>query len=48
MSTLEQKIILVTGSTKGIGKAISEAFISQRARVVVHGRNREEVEKIIS
>jgi NAD(P)-dependent dehydrogenase (short-subunit alcohol dehydrogenase family) len=45
MSELEQKITLVTGSTKGIGKAIAEAFVDKRARVVVHGRTREEVEK---
>jgi NAD(P)-dependent dehydrogenase (short-subunit alcohol dehydrogenase family) len=46
MSELEQKITLVTGSTKGIGKAIAEAFVDKKARVVVHGRTREEVEKI--
>lgn len=44
MSELEQKITLVTGSTKGIGKAIAEAFVDKNARVVVHGRTREEVE----
>jgi NAD(P)-dependent dehydrogenase (short-subunit alcohol dehydrogenase family) len=44
MSELKQKITLVTGSTKGIGKAIAEAFVDKNARVVVHGRTREEVE----
>lgn len=46
MVDLQQKLTLVTGSTKGIGKAIAEAFLNNKARVVVHGRNREEVEKI--
>jgi NAD(P)-dependent dehydrogenase (short-subunit alcohol dehydrogenase family) len=45
MSGLENRIILVTGSTKGIGKAIAEAFVDKKARVVVHGRTPEEVKK---
>lgn len=48
MSELENKIVLVTGSTKGIGKAIAEAFVDKKARVVVHGRTRKEVENIQS
>lgn len=46
MSKLKQKLVLVTGSTKGIGKAIAEAFVDKNARVVVHGRTREEVERV--
>lgn len=48
MPELDQKITLVTGSTKGIGKAIAEAFVDKKARVVVHGRTREEVEEVQS
>ena len=48
MSELKQKITLVTGSTKGIGKAIAAAFVDNKAHVVVHGRSREEVESIQS
>jgi len=43
MPALEQKITLITGSTKGIGAAIASAFVDNHAHVVVHGRDREEV-----
>jgi NAD(P)-dependent dehydrogenase (short-subunit alcohol dehydrogenase family) len=46
MSELKDKLTLVTGSTKGIGKAIAEALIDQGARVVVHGRDRHEVKQL--
>ncbi len=35
-------------STKGIGKAIAEAFVEQKAKVIIHGRSREEAEKVCS
>ena len=44
MPALEQKITLITGSTKGIGAAIASAFIDNHAQVVVHGRDREEAQ----
>lgn len=34
---LEGKVIIVTGSTTGIGKAIAQACVNEGARVVVHG-----------
>lgn len=46
MPDLTNKITLVTGSTKGIGKAIAEAFIDKGSRVIIHGRKRAEIEKV--
>ena len=36
------KIVLVTGSTRGIGKAVAETFAQQGATVIIIGRNQEQ------
>ena len=36
---LKDKIILITGSTTGIGAAMSRRFVAEGARVMLHGRN---------
>ena len=38
---LEKKVIIVTGSTTGIGKAIAIKCIAEGAKVVIHGLERE-------
>jgi NAD(P)-dependent dehydrogenase (short-subunit alcohol dehydrogenase family) len=38
---LKDKVILVTGSTTGIGEAIARRVVDEGARVVIHGRDRE-------
>jgi len=45
MADLTKKTILVTGSTKGIGYAIANAFVEEGARVIVHGRDPGQVKK---
>jgi NAD(P)-dependent dehydrogenase (short-subunit alcohol dehydrogenase family) len=38
---LHDKVILVTGSTTGIGEAIARRVVAEGARVIVHGRDVE-------
>ncbi len=44
---LRNKTALVTGSTKGIGKAIAIELAREGANVIVNGRDNEEVERIV-
>ena len=34
---LKDKVIIITGSTTGIGKAIARTSVAEGARVVIHG-----------
>ena len=38
---LKDKVILVTGSTTGIGEGIARRFVAEGAKVILHGRNDE-------
>jgi NAD(P)-dependent dehydrogenase (short-subunit alcohol dehydrogenase family) len=38
---LEGKVAAVTGGTRGIGRAIAEAFVREGAKVVINGRSEE-------
>ena len=44
---LHDKVILVTGSTTGIGEAIARRAIAEGARVLVHGRDEERAAALV-
>jgi NAD(P)-dependent dehydrogenase (short-subunit alcohol dehydrogenase family) len=42
------KHIVITGSTRGIGYGLAEAFLSRGCSVTVSGRGNETVEKVVA
>ncbi|MBL7960018.1 3-oxoacyl-ACP reductase FabG [bacterium] len=44
MCSLENKIAIVTGSSRGIGKAIAECFLKNGASIVLNGKTKENLE----
>jgi len=44
---LTGKLVVVTGSTKGIGRATAEKYVKCGANVVINGRSQETVEKVV-
>jgi NAD(P)-dependent dehydrogenase (short-subunit alcohol dehydrogenase family) len=45
---LLNKVIIITGSTTGIGKAIATACVNEGAQVVIHGLEREWAEAVVA
>ncbi|KGX89450.1 SDR family NAD(P)-dependent oxidoreductase [Pontibacillus marinus] len=47
MRKLQDEIVIITGSTKGIGRSIAKTLASEGAAVVVNGRSHEAVEATV-
>ena len=43
---MENKVIVITGGSRGLGKAIAENFAVRKAKVVISGRDREALEQV--
>ena len=41
------KTLVITGSTRGIGRGLAESFLAQGCKVVVNGRSQEAVERAV-
>ena len=48
INMFNDKIVLVTGGTRGIGYAIVEAFLKEKAKVILFGSREESVTKAIN
>ena len=46
--SLQGKSVLVTGSSRGIGRAIGEAFLAEGSQVVFNGRNLGDLELVVA
>lgn len=45
---LKDKVIIITGSTTGIGRSLAERCVAEGAQVLVHGRNATQGDEVVS
>jgi short-subunit dehydrogenase len=46
MKSLENKVVIITGASSGIGKALAYAFAREKARLVIAARRAEKLEEL--
>lgn len=46
MRAINDKVVVITGSSRGIGAAIAKVFASEGAKVVIHGRDKEALKEV--
>lgn len=45
---LKEKSIVITGGSRGFGKALAKEFVAQGAKVLISSRNKDQLEKTAS
>src|SRR5271156_803520 len=45
---LKDKVVLVTGSTTGIGEGMVRIFAREGAKVMIHGRRKDAAQKLVA
>ena len=44
---MKDKVVIITGGSSGIGKALAEEFGTQGSKIFITGRNQEQLEKTV-